>query len=193
MENRLATYFIILTIGSSFPAYTQSLLPYRSIPDPPSVYTPATTVARMVDGLGFRYYWATEGLSEADLSFKPSEGARTTDETLTHILSLCIYASSIVRDVNGERMKLEALGYEEKRKLTLESLEAASNYLKSNPDLNLDSISIQAGKKAFPFWYLINGHLSDALWHVGQVVSFRRTSGNPINTKVSVFVGKLVE
>jgi len=172
-------------------SFSQTNLPYQSIPDEPESFTPATTIARMIDGLGFRYYWATEGLREEDLSFKPSEDARTTDETLTHILSLCLNASSIIRDMQQD--KFDDLSFEEMRKLTLESLEAASNYLKSNPDLDLETINIQAGKKEFPFWYLINGHLSDALWHVGQVVSFRRSSGNPFNSKVSVFTGKLTK
>ncbi len=47
---------------------TQSELPYREIPDPPENYTPGTVVSRLVDGLGFRYYWATEGLREEDLT-----------------------------------------------------------------------------------------------------------------------------
>jgi hypothetical protein len=32
-----------------------------------------------------------------------------------------------------------------------------------------------AGK---PFWHMINGPLSDALTHVGQINSFRRINGN---------------
>ena len=189
MKNRLATYFIILTIGSSLPAYTQSLLPYHTIPEVPSAYTPATTIARLIDGLGFRYYWATEGLTSSDLAFKPSVEARSTDETLTHILSLCLNASSVIGVVQGEEIKQNELGFEEKRRRTLETLLAASTLLKTHPNMDLDALKIPAGSSDFPFWFIINGHLSDALWHVGQVVSFRRSSGNPINPKVSVFRG----
>ncbi len=189
--NKLFITFFFSLITSQL-IFAQSPLPYQSIPNHPDEYTPATTIARLIDGLGFRYYWATEGLTIEDLSFQPNGEARTSDETLTHILSLCINASAIIRDEQRESLKLSDLSYEEKRRKTLESLEAASNYLKSNPDLDLESISIQSGNKSFPFWYLINGHLSDALWHVGQVVSFRRSSGNPINPKVSVFTGKLI-
>ena len=35
------------------------------------------------------------------------------------------------------------------------------------------------------------GPIADALWHVGQVVTFRRSSGNPFNSKASVFTGKV--
>ena len=43
---------------------------------------------------------------------------------------------------------------------------------------------------SFPYWHMFNGPIADALYHVGQVVSFRRTSGNPMNSKVNVFMGK---
>ena len=44
-----------------------------------------------------------------------------------------------------------------------------------------------------PFWNIINGPISDALWHCGQVVMLRRSSGNPFNSKVNLFSGKLKE
>jgi len=65
-------------------------LPYYQIPEPATEFTAGSTVSRMIDGLGFRYYWATEGLSEEDLTFKPNSEARTTAETLDHILSLSV-------------------------------------------------------------------------------------------------------
>lgn len=53
---------------------------------------------------------------------------------------------------------------------------------------------LNGGKRSeFPFWNMLNGPIADALWHVGQVVSFRRSSGNPFNSKVSVFSGKVRE
>ena len=42
----------------------------------------------------------------------------------------------------------------------------------------------------FPFWNLINGQISDAIYHTGQVVMMRRASGNPIDPTVDVFMGK---
>jgi len=46
------------------------------------------------------------------------------------------------------------------------------------------------GETQFPFWNVINGPISDAIWHTGQVVSFRRTSGNPFPKGVNVLTGK---
>jgi hypothetical protein len=44
-------------------------------------------------------------------------------------------------------------------------------------------------RSSYPIWNLINGPLSDVLYHTGQIVSFRRTSGNPIAKGVNVFMG----
>ena len=42
---------------------SQEKLPYYQIPEPSTEYTAGTSASRMVDGLGFRFFWATEGLS----------------------------------------------------------------------------------------------------------------------------------
>ncbi|XOV94814.1 MAG: hypothetical protein ACFHWX_08930 [Bacteroidota bacterium] len=171
---------------------TKNDLPFRQIPDYPEIYTPATVIARMIDGLGFRYYWATEGLKEKDLEYRPSDEARTSEETIDHILSLCLAASNTIKETST-KVDISAMGFDEKRRLTLETLKKASDLLHQNPDMDLESKIFKTGKLEFPFWNIINGQLSDALWHVGQVVSFRRSSGNPINPNVSVFSGVLVE
>src|SRR4030095_3596210 len=43
---------------------------YYTIPDTPKSFTANNVAARMVDGLGFRYFWATEGLTDKDLAYK---------------------------------------------------------------------------------------------------------------------------
>ncbi len=63
-------------------------LPYQQIPEHPAEYSPGNILSRMIDGLGFRYYWATEGLTKKDLAFTPSEGSRSTQETLIHLYGL---------------------------------------------------------------------------------------------------------
>jgi hypothetical protein len=47
------------------------------------------------------------------------------------------------------------------------------------------------GISEYPFWNNLNGPIADAIWHTGQVVLLRRSSGNPFNSKVSVLSGKL--
>ncbi len=174
---------------------SQTDLPYKKIPDYPEKYTATNVAARMVDGLGFRYYWATEGLREQDLSFKPSPEGRTLEQTVDHIHGLVL---TIVNAVN-ERPNIRSaspppkLSFAEKRKATLLNLQEASNILKKSKSKKMKDFMVifQNGenKTEFPFWNEINGPIADALWHVGQVVSFRRSAGNPFPSGVSVLSG----
>ena len=41
----------------------------------------------------------------------------------------------------------------------------------------------------YPIWYLINGPISDVLTHIGQIASWRRIAGNPVE-RVSPFSGE---
>ncbi|MDD7884976.1 hypothetical protein [Flavivirga sp. 57AJ16] len=161
-------------------------LPYYQIPEHPESYTAGTVAARMVDGLGFRYYWATEGLRNEDLIYKPSETGRTSAETLDHILGLSNFILNSVSK-QGERSKETERSFEDKRKQTLLNLKRASDILRSMDDVS------QFDNERFPFWNIINGPIADALWHCGQIVMLRRASGNPFNSKVNVFSGKVGE
>jgi hypothetical protein len=170
-------------------------LPYYQIPEAPEKITAEGVLIRMIDGLGFRFYWATEGLKSQDLAYKPNEKARTSEETIDHILGLSyIIVNAFQKKANvktGE--ETSKLSFEVKRKQTLENLKMASDLLKTNTADLAEFKIIFGGKKTteYSFWHLINGPIEDAVWHVGQVVSFRRSSGNPFNSKVSVLTGKL--
>jgi hypothetical protein len=184
MKYSLAIAFLF-TIVLSMNAQNNEL-PYYEIPEAPQEYTAGTTVARSIDGLGFRYYWATEGLTKKDLAFKPSEKARTTGETIDHILGLSqVILNAALNQPNGESQP--EMTFAEKREKTLKNLEQASGILKESKDLS--QFKMIFGETEFPFWNVINGPISDALWHVGQVVSFRRSSENPFPKGVSVLRG----
>ena len=175
----------------------QEDLPLREIPAAPTLYTAENAVARMLEGLGFRYYWATEGLRPEDLSFKPSDDARTTGETLEHIYGLAELAyNSVVGKVNVRPSPIVDLTFEERREKTLFFIDEASSLLRSG-DISLEDCKIifeRTGTSSeFPFWNNINGPIADALWHCGQVVSFRRSSGNPLPKGPSMFSGTVRE
>ena len=188
---------IFISITFFMKAQDNSGLPYHQIPDYPDTYTPEAVAARMIDGLGFRYYWATEGLREEDLAYKPSEEARTSMETLDHIhgLSRTIYFS-VAREVITRRESTEGMDFQELRKQTLEYLKNASDILRTS-EVTLEDCTLmfarEDGHTDIPFWNNINGPIADAIWHCGQIVSMRRASGNPFNSKVSLFNGKLRE
>ena len=57
---------------------TASELPYHDVPQPPDTYTAGNVLSRFMDGLGFRYRWATEGLTDQDLAFRICESGRST-------------------------------------------------------------------------------------------------------------------
>ena len=169
-------------------------LPYDKIPEAPSQYTPGTVVARMIDGLGFRYFWATEGLSDEDLEYRPSEEGRTIVETMDHIYSLSTTilnsAKNQPTDFSAEPEELTMI---EKRKRTLGNFKNASDLFKVSKNLAEHKIVFirKNGNAEFPFWNLINGHIEDAVWHAGQIVMMRRAAGNPFNSKVNLFMGNV--
>ena len=180
-------------------ATSDNQLPYYQIPDYPESYTAEHVAARMVDGLGYRYFWATQELRPEDLAYKPSEDSRTIDETLDHLLGLTDLVKNTCAkqpNIRGGDQKKEVLTFEEKRKRTLENIKAASDLLKAEgASLEEMSIIFQRGerKSEFPFWNNVNGPIADALWHAGQIVVLRRANGNPIPPGVNVFMGKTRE
>ena len=184
---------LIITISFSVVVSAQDKPYYYQIPDTPKVYTAATVAARLVDGLGFRYYWATEGLTEKDLSYKPSTDARTSLQTIEHIKGLTdILFNAVNKNPTNFTNPAPKLSFKELRDATLKNIQLASEALKK-PGVDLAELDMifQRGdnKNEFPFWNLINGPISDALWHVGQVVTFRRSSGNPLPAGVNVLMG----
>lgn len=169
---------------------------YAEIPAAPLEYTPGTIVSRMIDGLGFRYYWATEGLKETDLSYKTSADARTLEQTLDHIYGLSkTIVNSAKQEPTDNTMAQPVLNPSEKRTATLENFRLASSLFLASEDISKHTIVFigEKGSSEYPFWNQLNGPIEDAVWHAGQLVVLRRASGNPMNPKVNVFLGKLNE
>ncbi|MCB0600739.1 MAG: hypothetical protein KDC28_05910 [Saprospiraceae bacterium] len=183
---------LVLAVISSLSLYGQDKPYYYEIPPVPETYTATTAVARMVDGLGFRYFWATEGLRDEDLQFKPSAEARTSFETIQHIYGLTFVLLNTAQGKPTGPNDANLTTFAEYRNATLENIRQASEILKQ-PETDLEELPMafqrSGGTKEYPFWNLINGPISDALWHVGQVVTFRRSSGNPLPAGVNVLEG----
>jgi len=195
---KLKTLLTSLGVMIAIHCMAQSELPYYQIPDYPEKYTPGTVAARVVDGLGFRYYWATEGLRAIDLSFKPSVDARTSEQTLQHIHEMSFNLVNATKMIPSEGSKINSeIPFDQLRKETLLNIQEASNILKANGDKGLEAFDLifkgEDYEVKYPFWNLLNGPISDCLWHVGQVISFRRSSGNPFNSNMSVLNGKARE
>ena len=187
----MKTGFFCIIMFVSLTAMAQlDSLPYKAFPPAPDHYSAGNAVARLLDGLGFRYYWATEGLRPVDLSFKPSPQARTSQETLEHIYSLSAMIVSVfgINSIPPDQYKT----FDELRKATLENFKKASTIIAGYSDSDMEKLKIDFNGQQLPFWNMINGPISDCLWHTGQVVSLRRTSGNPFSNKVEVFLGVIM-
>ena len=172
-----------------------SNLPYASIGEYPSSHSAGNIIKRMIDGLGYRYYWVTDSLTVEDLNFKPGETNRTSLETLDHLLGLSRFILKTAQGLSNVRgVEQPEYEWEEKRKMTLENFKEASSIFSemTEDDLSKCEIKFKRGdnESSVPFWHIINGPISDAIYHVGQIVSNRRASGNPLDPRVSVFNGK---
>ena len=184
----LATYLIVYMTN----AQGNSADYYYEITAPPTIYTPGAVAARVVDGLGFRYYWGTEGLRSEDLLYRPSDRARNVIETIEHIHGLTEVLLNAVNKRPHTPKDLQGLSYMEKRRLTLENIRQASDILKSADASDMEKFDmIFSEESKFPFWNLLNGPIADAIHHNGQIITMRRASGNPIHSKLSVLQGKV--
>lgn len=177
----------------SFTAMAQEL-PFSSIPPAAEHYTAANSITRMIEGLGFRYYWATEGLREEDLNYQPTLESQSTLGTLRHIHGLSRTIAEVIQGKPWIRLAGEAPeDLQTLRQETLQFLKKATVGLAAKTDHDLKELHIVFDRRGeqsqFPIWNLINGPITDAIYHTGQIVSFRRTSGNPVSKGVNVFLG----
>jgi len=162
-------------------------LPYLRLPDPPERVRGATVMARLVDGLAFRYRWATEGLRADDADFRPSPQTMTVKELLAHIARLISWVDG---HLGGQASPSFADDLEGLRRQTLNHLSKVRARLVEMDDTALAQHRIVGSKgDSHPFWNMLNGPLADALTHVGQVNAWRRLAGNP-SPRADVFRGK---
>ena len=188
-----ALFFILLgsyhlTIMSQTSEY------FKDISEYPTEINNGNIISRMINGLGYRYYWATEKLRENDLRYRPSNDAYSTKETMVHIFTLSKTLYNTTLSKINERPDIDIPSdYENIRNETLQFLEKASKNFSNLNSEELDQMKIKFNRggtiKSFPIWNLLNGPIADAIYHTGQIVSFRRTTGNPIDSSVNVFMG----
>ncbi len=153
-------------------------------------YSNKAIVSRFIHSVGFRYYWATEGLRDEDLKYKPSETGINTRETLEHIYGLSIMIHNGFHNKEITRSKsYPDLTYDELRKATLDLLKNTIMLLDNFSENDFQNNKIIFGKQSYDLYNLFHGPISDSLYHIGQIVTFRRSSGNPIPIGVNHFLG----
>lgn len=168
---------------------------FKALETYPENYTAGNVITRWIDGIGYRYYWATAGLTASDYAYTPSASSRTVYETLEHVYGL---ASMLAHTAQGKEnirpLPTQPSTAVALRQQTLALLYTAREAFSGKTAAALESMSVIINRNdkvmQFPLWHLFNGPGADALYHIGQVVSFRRANGNPIDPKVNVFMGK---
>lgn len=187
----------LLALVSAFPVLSQQTatdsLPYAAIPDYPGEYSAQSVTARLTDGLGFRYYWATAGIRDEDLAYRPGTSGRSYRETMEHIYNLSLVILNVAGRQDNDPATMPGIpgNADELRRVTLKNIETASKLLAASNNLEDHPIRFVSarGETEFPFWNLINGPIADAIWHCGQLVVLRRASGNPVDPEVSFLQG----
>ena len=170
----------------------QKALPFAEIGPYPKDYSAQGVMLRLISGLGYRYYWASEDLRPEDLDYRASSDSRSTREILTHIYGLSATIAATLEGGVAEGANRDNMTYAVLRAETLANLEKAIIALDEAKDFSNLSVKIVRPDQTyeFEFWHLINGQISDAIWHSGQVVMNRRASGNPLKSGVNVFLGQ---
>ncbi|MBX2818682.1 MAG: hypothetical protein KTR29_03345 [Rhodothermaceae bacterium] len=168
---------------------------FKEINEYPNSFSGTTTLVRLTEGIGFRYSWGTEGITDSDLSYTPGNESRTMKETLDHIRYLALF---IANSLEGERTTFpepaSELSFTEIKKDTLGKLNQIRSFLASTTDEELAGkqikIAVDGASFETPIWHLINGPFLDMGYHVGQLIMMRRSNGNPIDPAVEPFFCK---
>jgi len=129
----------------------------------------AGALARLLDGLGFRFCWATEGLDETDYAFAPREDCNSLGWMVQHIWGLTNW---VHRHAVGGQLS-RPLSTLEQREHVLEMLWMLRNHFAALTRDDLLAIRVEG----YPFWHMINGPIADALTHVGQIQYVRGLLG----------------
>ena len=191
--------FLLLTLPAVSQTDPTHPLPYREIPEPTeAVPTGANLLARLMDGMGYRYYWATEGLRNEDLEYRFGDTNRPARETLEHLYHLSrTIRLAVDREPNVRPLPAAPETFAEQRRVTLENIQYVADKMRTATDADFVRYEMvfQRGdsQSVVPVWNLMNGPIADALTHIGQITASRRASGNPQHPGVNVFTGKTRE
>jgi len=151
---------------------------YETLPPIPEKLNGSTVLVRMIDGLGFRYRVATEGLTENEFHFRPIEG------------SMILFWITKAFNAN---LKTDATlnTFDDYRNATLEICHNLRTIIAamSEAEIETKTLYLKRLDKGLPIFNIINGPVADALTHVGQINSWRRMAGNPVS-KVSPLTGE---
>jgi hypothetical protein len=144
---------------------------YKELPPYPNRPSASNMIVRALDGLGFRLYWALDGLEEKDFEYRLCEGAKSIFEIVRHIWGLVNWIHINFYSKESSRPKKII----DQGKHALQLIHRLRNEFLNMDDDDLEKVKLEHGK----YWNLINAPIADALSHVGQVNILRRAVGKP--------------
>jgi hypothetical protein len=169
---------------------SETAFDFRTLQPGPEKVTGSAVLVRLVEGIGFRFTWATEGLRETDLSFRPTPETMCIAEQAGHVFELVSWvAAAVGANPAGPSGPGSPLPFAEVRQQVLEVLSLLRARLAAMSDGDIGVIRIGSRTGTVPWPHLVNGPLADALTHIGQINVLRRSSGNP-TPKANVFLGR---
>ncbi len=138
-------------------------LPFREVTHYPADVTPQAIIVRLLDGLGFRFHWATKTLREEDYAFSPGAGCKTIGQLVDHIWGLMNWI--IIHGHLPQEPRPAA--YPARRVHVLALMQRLREHFADLDAADLASVQIENK----PFWHLINGPLADVLYRPDQLLS----------------------
>ena len=163
---------------------------FRSLPPGPEAVTGSAVLVRLVEGIGFRFAWASEGLRESDLSWRPTPETMSIAELAGHVLELVAWVAFSAGAIPvGPQKPESAPPFPEVRQRVLEVLALLRARLALMRDEEISTIRIGSRAGPVPWPHIVNGPLADSLTHIGQINVLRRANGNPV-PKANVFLGR---
>ena len=175
-------------------------LPFRRLEAPEPRASGVIVLRRLLDGIGFRFHWATEALRPEDPPYKPTPGSMSMGELVQHVGGLVRWVAesigvsgAVLTEVSGELKPVPEQfnsweGFVARRAAVLEMVRLARARLGEMSDPDLERVTVRTRGGPVPWGHLVNGPLADALTHIGQINTMRRSNGNPV-PRANVFLG----
>jgi len=150
-----------------------------NLPPCPSKANTSSAISQLLSGVISRYANATQDVPEELSDYQVCESAMTMTQVYRHIYQLSYWTSSAWDKSCVYNKNLNSL--DDYRAATLTILLDLRNYIDglSEDELSTATLYHKRTDSYLPFWYIINGPISDMLTHVGQINSWRRAAGHP--------------
>lgn len=143
-------------------------LPYSEIPKYPRKSTTGIVMAKLIDELGYKYYWVTDSLLNDELkyTFNSSNLPRVLLKSVHQISESIVNCTSEAEIKQGK--KIEEFSFADYRINTLLNLKGASNNIIENGEASL-----------FLNWDLFIKSIASSDAYCDQIIQFRENNGNP--------------